>query len=189
MEISKELLKIPNKGSSEINSTFTLPESCLKDLDWLTEKLNLSNKKLFNSIWESHGESFIKIIKLIDYNQKNKRIIISQRISTKCRDNLKELSKKYGMKRDQIVELTLITYKMLYEKTISDNLKKHKTALGLVNDLWSFAEKIEKKSESILDKDDTILHRLGKIIAVIMNLSNAIQEEIENGVIIDPEDL
>ena len=67
------------------------------------------------------------------------------------------------------------------------NRVKHKKVLGLVNDLWEYAEKTEKKSKSILDKDDTILHRLGNIIVVIMDLSNAIQEEIENGVIIDSE--
>jgi len=183
-----QLLKKETAKAKDVVAAFSLSQSSIDAIKWLTIKLNLSNKKLFDSIWNNQGEGFIKIIKDVPFDPKIRRVKRSQRMSRKSLNNLNELVNKYGLKRDQIVELTFLAYKILYEKMLEENIEKHKKALEIVDDLWSFAEKIEKKSETILDEDDPILERLGKIIVVINNLSDAIQNEIENDVIIDPED-
>tara|TARA_B100001146_G_C16050282_1_gene377533 strand:- start:125 stop:694 length:570 start_codon:yes stop_codon:yes gene_type:complete len=188
MERTFELLTKKVATEKEVNATFKLSQNSLDAISWLKQKGGLSNKRLFNSIWENQNEKFMKIIRDVPFDPKIKRVKRSQRMSRKSLNNLNELVNKYGLKRDQIVELTFLAYKILYEKMLEENIEKHKKALEIVDDLWSFAEKIEKKSETILDEDDPILERLGKIIVVINNLSDAIQNEIENDVIIDPED-
>ena len=184
-----QLLKKETAKAKDVVAAFSLSLSSIDAIKWLTINLNLSNKKLFDSIWNNQGEGFIKIIKDVPFNSKLKRFKKSQRISRKSLNNLNGLVKKYGMKRDQIVELTFISYKMLYEKMLEENIEKHKKALKVVDDLWGHTEKIEKKLKSFLKKDDPILARIGSIIVIIMNLSNAIQDEVENGVLIDPEDI
>lgn len=82
-----------------------------------------------------------------------------------------------------------MAYKVLYEKMLDENTRKHRKALEMVDNLWEYAEKVEKKMESLLDNDDPVLERFGKIIGIIMHLSTAIQDEIEKDIIIDPEDI
>ena len=65
----------------------------------------------------------------------------------------------------------------------------NKKAVEIVDELWGHTEKIEKTLNTFLEKDDPILDRFSKLIVVIHNLSNAIKAEIENGIIIDPEDM
>ena len=174
-------------NSKDIIATFNMNQTSMDSMVWLSKRFKLSKKKLFDSIWNKYDESHFNIIKKIEIDPKSKRIKRSQRISKLSLDNLNKLAKKHKLKRDDIVILTFIFLHIVEKEELGKNRVKHKKVLGLVNDLWEYAEKTEKKSKSILDKDDTILHRLGNIIVVIMNLSNAIQEEIENGVIIDSE--
>ena len=182
-----QLLKKETAKAKDVVAAFSLSQSSIDAIKWLTIKLNLSNKKLFDSIWNNQGEGFIKIIKDVPFDPKIARLKKSQRISRKSLNNLNELVKKYGLKRDQIVELTFIAYKILYEKMLEENIEKHKKALEIVDELWSHTEKIEKNLKSFLKNDDPILDRFEIIIVMIMNLSIDIKAELEDGVMIDSE--
>jgi len=66
---------------------------------------------------------------------------------------------------------------------------EHEKALKMINSYWEEGEKLDKSLERLLDKDDPIISRFGMVNVVLMNLSSAIKNELDTGVLIDPEDL
>lgn len=181
--LSKEISK-----SKDVVASFKLSQNSIEAMAWLAKRLGISNKTLFGSIWNNHGESFINIVKKVKYDSNIKREKISKRISRQSLNNLNELAKKYKMKRDQIVESTLISYQKLYEIMLSERIGKHKKAEKMIDEFWKEGEVLETKLKKLLDEDDPIIDRICYVIVVIMNLSLAIQSELENGKQIDPED-
>jgi hypothetical protein len=191
-------LKALQKMSAEISNakdivaTFNLTPECIESIKWLSKRFRLSKKKLFDSYWNTYDESLFKIFKennLSHIEFQNKRIKMSQRISKNSLVNLDTLAKKFRMKRDDIIILTFTFMRTVNETEQKKRNINNMKALEFVDELWAHAEKVEKTLSTQLEEDDPILERIGKIIGVIMHLSTAIQDEIENGVIIDPEDM
>jgi hypothetical protein len=174
--------------SKDVVASFKLSQNSIKAISWLNKSWGTSNKKLFDLIWNDNNESFFEIVKEIKYNPNIKRKKISQRISKQSLNNLNKLAKKYEMKRDVIVELTFISYKMFFEKMLNERNEKHRKVLEMINDYWDKGEALEKKLKKVLDKDDPILERMGIVNVITSTLSLAIQSELEDGIIIDPED-
>jgi len=75
------------------------------------------------------------------------------------------------------------------KKELESIKKEHKKALKMINSYWEEGEKLDKSLERLLDKDDPIISRFGMVNVVLMNLSSAIKNELDTGVLIDPEDL
>ena len=91
------------------------------------------------------------------------------------------------MKRDAIVEITFISYKKLHEQMLQEKNDKHRKVLKMIDKYSEEGELLEKRIKKILeDEDDPILARMGQIIVVIDNLSIAISDELDNGILIDP---
>lgn len=83
--------------TKEVVATFRLTQNSLDAIKWLTKKLDISTKQLFNSVWERKDPLFIKFLKksLIDKN--SDRIKKSQRVSRKCIENLNTIAKNNGI--------------------------------------------------------------------------------------------
>ena len=175
------------RKSKEVIATFRLSQNSLDAIDWLTVKLEITKKQLFNSIWENQADTIVDIIKRGSTNKDVERYKKSQRISKRCLENIIKISKRLNMKRDNVVESTFISYKYLYEFMIEKNIEKHKAALKLIDNFWGKAEKIEKQLSGFLEKNDPVLERFGLIIIHLMNLSLAIEDEIEKGILLEPE--
>lgn len=190
-------LKALQKMSAEISNakdivaTFNLTPECIESIKWLSKRFKLSKKKLFDSYWNTYDESLFNIFKEknlghIDFQKK--RIKMSQRISKNSLVNLDKLANKFQMKRDDIIILTFIFMRMVNETEQKKRNINNIKALEIVNELLDHTTEVEKTLSTFLEEDDPILHRIGIIFDVTMNLSGAIGEEIENGIIIDPED-
>ena len=174
--------------SKDVVASFKLSQESMDAMVWIAKRLGISNKKLFDAIWSHQGDSFIMITNDVEYDPNIKRKKISKRISRQSLNNLNELSKKYEMKRDQIIEVTFISYQLLLEKILNDRKNKHKKANKMIDEYWKTGELLEKKLKNLLDEDDPIIDRIGYVIVVIMNLSSAIQSELKDGIQIDPDD-
>ena len=71
---------------------------------------------------------------------------------------------------------------MLQEKN-----DKHRKVLKMIDKYSEEGVLLEKRIKKILeDEDDPILARMSQIIVVIDNLSEAISDELDNGILIDP---
>jgi len=179
-------------NSKDVVATFNLTPECIESMVWLSKRFKLSKKKLFDSYWNTYDESLFNIFKEYEFDQiyhQIKRIKRSQRISKNSLGNLDKLAKKHKSKRDDIIILTFIFMRRANEIIQEKRNINNKKAVEIVDELWGHTEKIEKTLNTFLEKDDPILDRFSKLIVVIHNLSNAIKAEIENGIIIDPEDM
>jgi hypothetical protein len=190
MKTDKQVLEIFSKEVSEskdVVASFNMSQNSLDAMAWLTKRFGISNKRLFDAIWKNYDEVIINLIEKIPIDSKVERIKKSQRISRLSLKNLNELAKKYKMKRDAIVEITFISYKILHEQMLEERNDKHRKALKMIDKYWEKGELLEKRLVEILNEDDPILTRMSKIIVVIENLSTDIKDELENGILIDPE--
>jgi len=190
MKTDKQVLEIFSKEVSEskdVVASFNMSQNSLDAMAWLTKRFGISNKRLFDAIWKNYDEVIINLIEKIPIDSKVERIKKSQRISRLSLKNLNELAKKYKMKRDAIVEITFISYKILHEQMLEERNDKHRKALKMIDKYWEKGELLEKRLVEILNEDDPILTRMSKIIVVIENLSTDIKDELENGILIDHE--
>jgi len=190
MKTDKKVLEVFSKKVSEskdVVASFNMSQNSLDAMAWLAKRFGLSNKRLFDAIWKNYDEAIINLIEKIPIDSKVERIKKSQRISRMSLKNLNELAKKYKMKRDAIVEITFISYKILHEQMLQERNDKHRKALKMIDKYWEQGELLEKRLVGILNEDDPILTRMSKIIVVIENLSIAIKNELDNGILIDPD--
>ena len=138
-------------------------------------------------MWNNYDEWIMNLIEKTPIDSKVERIKKSQRISRLSLKNLNELAEKYKMKRDAIVEITFISYKILHEKMLQEKNDKHRKVLKMIDKYSEEGVLLEKRIKKILeDEDDPILARMSQIIVVIDNLSEAISDELDNGILIDP---
>lgn len=102
---------------------------------------------------------------------------------------LRKLSDEIKTSRDLLIDKMAIILKTLLDKELTEKHTKYRNVLEkIIKPFWEQAEKLEKKLKKELGEDDPIISRFGFIIVLIMNLSMAIEENINNGVPIDPDD-
>jgi len=175
-----ESLKLHKEKSIRVN--FRLSEQGIKDLKMVKKEFNINNNALFDSI-----ESFLKNPKLIEIlkewleNVKDRKFTVRRTfvISKKSLDNINELSKKIGIKRDVLLEDFVDFYAKILKMDREKQKEKYKIALEMISKLLEEAESIEKKWKEMFDKDEILLRRIGFIIAVIDDSTGALIGNLE----------
>ena len=193
-QISEKLDRVSEKSLLEkqsVRTTFKLSESGLNANDWLIKKSSLKPKELFDLICSN--ETVIDLaIKEARKNKKSKAVKQTRRtfvISTRVKRMLNKLSKEHELSRDLIFENLIVLFQMLLKEYSEDERQKEKKAHAIISDFWGQAEAVEQQLKGLLGDGSPILERFGFVIAVVMNLTSAIESKWSNGVPIDPDDM
>lgn len=122
-------------------------------------------------------------------NMKGKLTRKTYLINKLALSKLEKMAKELKSSRDSLVDNMVITLKAVLDRELSRKHSNYQTVLDkIINPFWGQAEDIERQLKKALGEDDPITNRFGFIIVLIMNLSMAIEENINSGVPIDPSD-
>lgn len=103
--------------------------------------------------------------------------------------NIEKVAKEKKISRDSFVDFMSLALKILCDMKSSKEKSKYEKVLEeIINPFLKHAEKIEKDIIKELGNDDPVVSRFGLIIILIMHLSGAIENYLNNGVAIDPDD-
>jgi hypothetical protein len=179
-------LKSPK--SKTVRATFTLSSEAIMALEELKKKHGITFGKLINKLWGSLMPLIINSAR--ELNPKSLHLAVRKAIviSGEAQKELKKVSEKNKIPRDVLVDKGIIMMKLLVEEMEKRSKKNHKRASETIGKFWSEAEKIEKTLQEFLDPEDPILERFGMIIVIISNLHMAIEQELEKGIPISPDD-
>lgn len=102
---------------------------------------------------------------------------------------IKSTAQKTGMSRDALAESLVLFADALIKAANQQRPKKHKEAQKVIENFQRHAEQIEDQLGELLGEDDPIYMRFGFVVTILMNLSMAIEAEMEKGTPIDPDDM
>ena len=187
----KNIIKKDPKRERSVHTKFRLKKSTFEDLNWLSNYSNRTEKSILDSIAEdlSFLANIAEALGSENSIDVTKTIRKSKVISSGSLVNLRAISAKYKITRDQLIETSIMLLKHLLQENIKKTKDVHKSALAIVKELWGKIEGYEAKLKKLLGEDDPIVYRMGFIAVVAMNLSGAIESELQDGVPIDPDDM
>lgn len=102
---------------------------------------------------------------------------------------LKDVSKECQIPRDLLVDWSLIAIRQLTKEATRKREKSYKKALKVISDFRSKAYSVEDNLTDVVEPDDTIVARFGRVLTIIENLCSAIESNLEKGTPIDPDDI
>jgi hypothetical protein len=97
-------------------------------------------------------------------------------------------AKAHGLPRDLLVDLALKVTRAERRAKADSRRQHYEDAKREIDRLLSKADDLRKHLQEVLDEDDPVINRLGLVGVVIMNLSLAIESNLKEGTLIDPED-
>lgn len=180
-----------------IRVTLRISEECGNDILWLARYCKTTQKGVFDIIARSRlvrqtKENDVLLSALISSGVEARRKLAKVRKAQVMSRNAQKffgmLSKQYSVSRDILIEALLRATRIIAETDRQPIVEKHKEALKIVNAFWKEADIIENKLKELLGDEDPIINRFGYVIIYIMNLSNSISKEIEEGIPVDPEE-
>lgn len=180
-----------------IRVTLRISEECGNDILWLARYCKTTQKGVFDIIARSRlvrqtKENDVLLSALISSGVEARRKLAKVRKAQVMSRNAQKffgmLSKQYSVSRDILIEALLRATRIIAETDRQPIVEKHKEALKIVNAFWKEADIIENKLKELLGDEDPIINRFGYVIIYIMNLSNSISTEIEEGIPVDPEE-
>ncbi|MCF7859982.1 MAG: hypothetical protein K9N07_11790, partial [Candidatus Cloacimonetes bacterium] len=116
------------------------------------------------------------------FAEKQDKITKAYAVSEKTRDSLNKIAKKFGIKRDSLVERSLIAFKELLTMKTNDKIEKLKQVLQLAEELNSQAAKTHDEIAELIgfDDDQKIMHAIGAVWSysddVVSETETSIQE-------------
>ncbi len=177
------------KPASEIQkrTTILLTEQGSESLDWIRtnskRKINSIIDKLCelisknaddkHRIWEDIIIESAKDQKDNKY-LKRKSIVLSQK-SLKI---LNDIAKKSKIPRDSIINSYLLILTNILKHSDEERRKNHEKAFTKIEELYSTMAKVEKELNELLDEDDPIIEDFRIAMVHIMNLSQALKDEL-----------
>ena len=96
---------------------------------------------------------------------------------------------KNRLSRDALAESLVLFVDELMKLASQQRPEKHKQAQKIVGNFLRRSTQIEEQLNNLLGEDDPIYVRFGYIVTILMNLSMAIDAEIEKGTPIDPDEI
>lgn len=172
---------------AETRTTCTLSVGGNTALESLTSDFGLKQKQIFDLITSqdiySHIINTIPASSTLPILEIRKSIVVTKK-------NLKllnEVSASSGIQRDIIVNRSFIYLVILLQQAKELQRDQHKKALVALNKLSKYQHQVEKELEGYLDEDDAILTRASKVISVLDNLIQEVQNSIKNGSEVDPD--
>jgi len=175
------------KKSKPIRTKFSMKKDTFDVLKSMSDLLNISEKSILDVI--SENKSDLQSI-AEDYDSSRKKdtsdnIRKSKVISYNSLLNLRKITNKYSIPRNKLIEISILNL----EKLLEDRIDNHKKALAIINSMVKKINPDLQRLEQLLGNDDPVIIRLfGSILERIYNLSAEIQEEIDGGDPVDPED-
>jgi len=94
-----------------------------------------------------------------------------------------------GLSRDALAEGLVLFADDLIKEVKRNRPEQHKQAHAIIDDFWHQAEQIENQLTNLLGEDDPIYMRFQFVGTILMDLSMAIDAEIQEGTPIDPDDM
>ena len=105
-------------------------------------------------------------------------------------DKLKKVVKSKKINRDLFVDKMAVVFKFIVDKQISEKKNKYPQILKeYIIPFLEHANSIEEKLHEEVGGDDPISRRFSYILTLLMALEMAIEGNIEQGTLIDPEDI
>jgi hemoglobin-like flavoprotein len=191
-----------DRPKTSVRATLRISKKCSDDIVWLANYYNITQKEVFNRIvgiflkeHQDEDPSGGQLLDAIVSFAKKKgdldsdRVRKAQVISNSTHKRLTALTKKYGVPRDALIEVLVSLSKGVIAEMTQKAKEAHTEAFKIINNFWNQAETIEKQLKELLGSEDAILDRFDHVIVLIMNLSIAIENEIEKGIPVDPNEL
>lgn len=183
----KNVLALPVAQKNIVRTTFNLSQKGHGAIGEIANTLNKKNAEVFETmmaIFNKIGNDLP--LSSTDTENKTRKTYV---IDKKTLSAINKASKESKIPRDALIDNLAQNVKRIIELLSSEKDKKYTDVLKkIINPFWIEAEKIEKTLIKELGDDDPVVNRFGLIIVIIMNLSMAIENYLNNGEPIDPED-
>ncbi|HNR69642.1 MAG TPA: hypothetical protein PKN24_16465 [bacterium] len=194
MDSIRELFGVKSPhGLQSVRTTFKLSTSAISKINTHTEAIGITVKELLDNI--CRGDELFEIIN--ENLQKNnvvagdkttrKTYVVSQRTINKLND----LAVKTKQPRDAILEYLII----LFDKITNDPRYKRRVnleeALSILSGLDATADMTMEtiNEQANLGYDDPVMLRLAKIYKALDKLESDIQREIDENILVNPDEL
>lgn len=176
-----------------VRTTFRLSKEANEALGWLAQQQKVTMKDVLDASLEILGElssspDFSGIafdiwgIGIPDSNEP--RVIRKTLVLTRgTLKRLKFLSEKLSKPRDVLIDKAILYSKKQISDHEEDTKEKHQNVLEPLSSIESDIVNVMR----LLDEGDPINSQLGYIVQEIANLCQAIEDELEKGIPIDPD--
>lgn len=179
------------RDRQSVRTTFRLGKEANEALNWLARQQKITMKDVLDTSLEILEDVLILLsldtsLKFPDINEPKgiRKTMVLTRGTLK---RLKILSEKYGVSRDVLIDKAIRDSKERITRDVEETRVKHQKALELIADLELEASNVEMSLMMILEEEDPIRNHLGYAVNKIMNLHQAIKDELEKGIPIDPD--
>ncbi len=182
---NKQTLKNLYSLKSE-RTTLQLTSEAYEMLEYLTENYEITQKQMFSVILDNDEilSDVIDLIKKEDIQFKAEKLPKTKVMSKGALDKLNLISKEEGIARDSVLEMSL----RYYSKIVKKEKESHVKAKKIIEVALEEVLKKDKELSKLLLDGDPILARWSFVIHTIDYLNDAIENEIEDGTPIDPDD-
>ncbi len=180
------------EGMQSVRTTFRLSTGT----DELLETIVKASQSTTKELLDKFAKIFLKDKTFTDIVIDNaKKMTVSQGvrktfvISKTALTLISTTAQLRSVSRDALVESIIVIADGLIKAAKLHQPENHKKAQTIIGDFWKQADVVEKKLRDLLGDEDPVYIRFGYVCTILMNLSLAIDAEIENGTPVDPDDI
>ena len=181
------------EGMQSVRTTFRLSKKADEALDSLGKTTKTTIKELLGNFakgiltekaWE---DAIVDAAKNVDLGQDSvrKTFVISKAALTL----INTTAKKRSVPRDALVESLIVLADQLVNTARKLQPEKHKKAQKIIGGFWDRTNEVEAELKELLGEDDPVYVRFTFVATILMNLSLAIDAEIEKGIPVNPDDI
>ncbi len=171
-------------------TTVNLDQRALDAFEQLREKQGLKTREAIEVAVESfcNNDVLEVVAKLepdfFDYVARKSVVIAPESLR-----NLNEIAKRSSHSRDLLLNLCLILTSLAFEKIEEARPGYLKVIYKKLKDISSEINTLEQEAKGLLEENDPVSWRLGKIAVVTDDLVMALNDEIHRGVPVDPDEM
>lgn len=163
------LIDIP-KEDKMVRTSFNISYLAVEAIKELTNNYKFTVNKIF--------ELFLKDASLVEYAAKDETTVLSRysemedkvtkayAVSESTRNSLNKIAKKYEIKRDRLIERSIIIFKEILTIRIKNKIEKFNQALELINKLNNEAGQVYDKVSELVggeENEPEIIEAVGNI--------------------------
>jgi DNA-binding MarR family transcriptional regulator len=174
-------ITLPKPKGPEARTTCKLTDNGQKALNELTEEQGITHRNIFSLILE-HDNFIESVLQHISDKETSFKgdIRKSLVIGKKNLDQLNEISKKFGISRDAVIDAGVRLLRDIIRKQNEVTLANHAKALSTLQVLYAQAESVDDNLRSFLDDDDPVIENFSEICSVLFNLIMSIEKEFNS---------
>lgn len=167
-------------------TTFQLTTEAYDMLDYLTENFGVTQKEIFSLILNDDEllQDTNKVARSEIQEFTEQKIPKTKVISKGALEKLNSIVKGQVFTRDTVLEIAL---RKIYDQ-IKTGMERHVKAKEIINKVITEMHKAQKDLNHLLNDDDPILERWALVCQIAENVSMAIDNELNKGTPIDPDD-